>query len=93
MASLAEMERELTVERTRAPLESARQLGRKGGCRRSKIAARVSAPLAGALARIRPESNHLPATLAIRSLLPASATLTASLPSRKSRPPWPIVAT
>ena len=31
MASLAEMERELTVERTRAGLTLARQLGRKGG--------------------------------------------------------------
>lgn len=31
MASLAEMERELTVERTRAGLEIARKLGRKGG--------------------------------------------------------------
>lgn len=31
MASLAEMERELTVERTRAGLAVARQLGRKGG--------------------------------------------------------------
>ncbi len=31
MASLAEMERELMVERTRAGLEVARQLGRKGG--------------------------------------------------------------
>jgi DNA invertase Pin-like site-specific DNA recombinase len=41
MASLAEMERELTVERTRAGLEVARQRGRKGGRRpkmtRSKI--------------------------------------------------------
>lgn len=41
MASLAEMERELTVERTRAGLEIARQLGRKGGRKpkmtRSKI--------------------------------------------------------
>jgi DNA invertase Pin-like site-specific DNA recombinase len=34
MASLAEMERELTIERTRAGLEVARQLGRKGGRRR-----------------------------------------------------------
>ncbi len=34
MASLAEMERELTVERTRAGLELARQLGRKGGRKR-----------------------------------------------------------
>ncbi len=31
MASLAEMERELTVERTRAGLESARKRGRTGG--------------------------------------------------------------
>ncbi len=31
MASLAEMERELVIERTRAGLEVARQLGRKGG--------------------------------------------------------------
>ena len=31
MASLAEMERELTIERTRAGLEVARKLGRKGG--------------------------------------------------------------
>jgi DNA invertase Pin-like site-specific DNA recombinase len=34
MASLSEMERELTVERTRAGLEIARQLGRKGGRKR-----------------------------------------------------------
>jgi len=33
MASLAEMERELTVERTRAGLEVARQRRRKGGCK------------------------------------------------------------
>jgi len=31
MASLAEMERELIVERTRAGLDAARKLGRKGG--------------------------------------------------------------
>jgi DNA invertase Pin-like site-specific DNA recombinase len=34
MASLAEMERELTIERTRAGLETARKLGRKGGRKR-----------------------------------------------------------
>jgi DNA invertase Pin-like site-specific DNA recombinase len=34
MASLAEMERELTVERTRAGLEVARSLGRVGGRKR-----------------------------------------------------------
>ncbi len=38
MASLAEMERDLIVERTRAGLEVARQLGRKGG-RKPKITA------------------------------------------------------
>lgn len=31
MASLAQMERELIAERTKAGLEAARQLGRKGG--------------------------------------------------------------
>jgi DNA invertase Pin-like site-specific DNA recombinase len=39
MASLAEMERELTIERTRAGLEIARQLGRKGG-RKPKMTGR-----------------------------------------------------
>ena len=34
MASLAEMEREIPVERTRAGLEAARLLGRKGGHKR-----------------------------------------------------------
>ena len=34
MASLSQMERELTIERTRAGLEVARQLGRKGGRKR-----------------------------------------------------------
>ena len=34
MASLAEMERELTVERTRAGLKAAREMGRTGGRRR-----------------------------------------------------------
>ena len=43
MASLAQMERDLTIERTRAGLEAARQQGRTGGRKRkmddSKIAA------------------------------------------------------
>ena len=34
MASLAQMERELTIERTKAGLEAARLLGRKGGRKR-----------------------------------------------------------
>jgi DNA invertase Pin-like site-specific DNA recombinase len=41
MASLAEMERELTVERTRAGLEVARQLGRKGGRKREMTDSKI----------------------------------------------------
>jgi DNA invertase Pin-like site-specific DNA recombinase len=43
MASLAEMERELTVERTRAGLESARARGRTGGRRRLMSDSKVEA--------------------------------------------------
>jgi DNA invertase Pin-like site-specific DNA recombinase len=41
MASLAEMERELTVERTRAGLEVARLLGRKGGRKRKMTESKI----------------------------------------------------
>lgn len=41
MASLAEMERELTVERTQAGLAVARQLGRYGGRKRLMTASKV----------------------------------------------------
>lgn len=41
MASLAEMERELTIERTRAGLEIARQLGRKGGRKPKMTASKI----------------------------------------------------
>lgn len=41
MASLAEMERELTVERTRAGLEVARQLGRRGGRKRQMTDSKI----------------------------------------------------
>jgi DNA invertase Pin-like site-specific DNA recombinase len=41
MASLAEMERELTVERTRAGLELARRLGRRGGRRRAMTDSKI----------------------------------------------------
>ncbi len=43
MASLAEMERELIVERTRAGLEVARQLGRTGGRKRQMTEIKVRA--------------------------------------------------
>ena len=42
MASLAEMERELTVERTKAGLEVARQLGRKGGRKRQMTESKIA---------------------------------------------------
>ena len=41
MASLSQMERELAVERTRAGLAAARQLGRKGGRKRKMTASKV----------------------------------------------------
>jgi DNA invertase Pin-like site-specific DNA recombinase len=41
MASLSEMERELTAERTRAGLEVARQLGRKGGRKRKMTDSKI----------------------------------------------------
>ncbi len=41
MASLAEMERELTVERTRSGLEVARQLGRTGGRKRQMTDSKI----------------------------------------------------
>ena len=41
MASLAEMERELIIERTRAGLEIARQLGRTGGRKRKLTESKV----------------------------------------------------
>ena len=51
MASLAQMERELSIERTRAGLEVARQLGRTGGRKRqmtdSKIASAKKLLLSG----------------------------------------------
>ena len=43
MASLAEMERELIVERTRAGLEIARQLGRPGGRKRQMTDSKIKA--------------------------------------------------
>ncbi len=43
MASLAEMERELTIERTKAGLASARKLGRIGGRRRIMTDSKIKA--------------------------------------------------
>lgn len=41
MASLAQMERELTIERTRAGLETARRLGRRGGRKRQMTDSKI----------------------------------------------------
>jgi DNA invertase Pin-like site-specific DNA recombinase len=41
MASLAQMERELSIERTRAGLEVARKLGRKGGRKRQMTDSKI----------------------------------------------------
>lgn len=41
MASLAQMERELIVERTRAGLEVAKQLGRRGGRKRKMTESKI----------------------------------------------------
>ncbi len=41
MASLAQMERELTIERTRAGLETARKLGRRGGRKRQMTDSKI----------------------------------------------------
>ena len=43
MASLAEMERELIVERTKAGLAAAKKLGRKGGRKRKMTDSKLSA--------------------------------------------------
>ena len=43
MASLAQMERDLTVERTRAGLEAARRLGRTGGRKRKMTDSKINA--------------------------------------------------
>ena len=43
MASLAQMERDLTIERTRAGLEAARQQGRSGGRKRKMDDAKIKA--------------------------------------------------
>lgn len=42
MASLAEMERDLTIERTRAGLEAARKLGRKPGRKRRMTESKIA---------------------------------------------------
>ncbi len=67
MASLAEMERELIVERTRAGLEAARQLGRTGGRKRQMTETKVNAAKKLLASGVRHAT--WPATSAFPSLL------------------------
>ena len=66
MASLAEMERELTIERTRAGLEVARKLGRKGGLERQMTESKIKS--AGKLLASGVPQETSPATSASPSL-------------------------
>lgn len=61
MASLAEMERELIVERTRAGLEVARQLGRTGGRKRQMTDSKIKSAkkLLASGVRARDVANNL----------------------------------
>lgn len=76
MASLAQMERELLVERTRAGLAAARKLGRVGGRKRrmtdSKIKAARRLLVAGTLPRDVAENLGVSVSTLYR-WLPASA--------------------
>jgi DNA invertase Pin-like site-specific DNA recombinase len=87
MASLAEMERELTVERTRAGLEVAKQLGRKAASRpdrRRRLALALEAirQITGGLHYDQPGSERVEG----RSR-PAPPRRSASLPPGRGRPP------
>ena len=61
------MERELIVERTRAGLEVARQLGRMGGLKRQRTDSKMKAAKKLLASGVRPEtwreSRHFPAHL------------------------------
>ncbi|MGA7362188.1 MAG: recombinase family protein [Candidatus Dormiibacterota bacterium] len=75
MASLAEMERELTVERTRAGLETARRHGRIGGRKRVMTDGKVQAAknlLASGLPPRNVASNLGISTATLYRWLPAS---------------------
>ena len=80
MASLAEMERELIVERTRAGLEAARKLGRKGGRRPKMTAGKIES------ARRLLETG-MPAKDVARSLGVSVPTLYRWLPASKRDEP------
>ena len=80
MASLAEMERELTIERTRAGLEVARKLGRKGGRKRQMTDNKIKSAKSYLRAEYRPAM--WPAT---------SAFLCQPCTGGFLLPPWPNV--
>lgn len=76
MASLAQMERELTVERTRAGLEAARQLGRKGGRKRVMTASKIESAKKLLASGMSPRDVALNLSVSVPTLyrwIPASA--------------------
>jgi DNA invertase Pin-like site-specific DNA recombinase len=76
MASLAQMERELTVERTRAGLETARKLGRKGGRKRRMTDSKIESAKRLLANGMPPRDVALNLSVSIPTLyrwLPASA--------------------
>ena len=75
MASLAEMERELTIERTRTGLELARKRGRKGGRRRQMTESKIESAkklLANGVARKEVAKNLSVSILALYRWIPAA---------------------
>ena len=76
MASLAQMERELTVERTRAGLEVARKLGRKGGRKRRMTDSKIESAKRLLANGVPPRDVALNLSVSIPTLyrwIPASA--------------------
>ena len=76
MASLAQMERELTVERTRAGLETARKLGRKGGRKRRMTDSKIESAKRLLANGVPPRDVALNLSVSIPTLyrwIPASA--------------------
>jgi len=75
MASLAEMERELTIERTRTGLELARKRGRKGGRRRQMTESKIESAkklLANGVARKEVAKNLSVSILTLYRWIPAA---------------------
>jgi DNA invertase Pin-like site-specific DNA recombinase len=90
MASLAEMERELTVERTRAGLEVAKQLGRKGGRKPKMTDSKIESAKKLLASGVPPKDVAKNLGVSIPTLyrwVPASRTLSVLYLMRWSLPP------